>query len=86
MFDEIIMMLEEAGIDFEEDYDAGTLVINVEAIDKVQLIEIIGFINDTGLEFTIDEMSLVVMGAEEPMEVEVEEPMDDAALNEMLGM
>lgn len=84
MFDEIIMMLEEAGIDFEEDYDAGTLVINVEAIDKVQLIEIIGFINDTGLEFTIDDISLVVMGGE--MEEPMEEPMDEAALDEMLGM
>ena len=44
------------------------------------MIEIIGFINDTGLEFTIDDISLVVMGGE------MEEPMDEAALDEMLGM
>jgi hypothetical protein len=86
MFEQLIPMLEEQGVDFEEDYDAGVLNINVESLDKNVLITVIGAINDMGLTFTIDEMSLTVNAGEmveEPMAPE--EDMQAAALDDMLG-
>jgi hypothetical protein len=89
MFEQLIPMLEEQGVDFREDYDAGILDINVEALDKAVLINVIGAINDMGLTFTINETSLTVNGGEmleEP--IMEEEPAGDAeamALEEMLS-
>jgi len=92
MFDQLIPMLEEQGIDFEEDYDANVININVEALDKSALITVMSAINDMGMTFTIDEQSLTVTGGEmsptEPMAEEVPEGPEDpqgAALDEMLG-
>lgn len=90
MFDQLIPMLEEQGVDFEEDYDAGVININVEALDKMVLINVISAINDMGMTFTIDEQSLTVTGGTvEPMEAPAaEEPTEDiqgAALEDMLG-
>jgi hypothetical protein len=87
MFEQLIPMLEEQGVDFEEDYDAGTLVINVEAMDKDVLITVIGALNDMGANFTIDAMSLTVTDAV----VDMEEPampegdMQAAALDDIMG-
>lgn len=79
MFEELIGGLDSLGVSYEETPD-GTLVINVADIDKVSLINVIQLANDTGMEFTIDEMSLTVFGGDlvEPME-EPEEPIDAQA-------
>jgi hypothetical protein len=72
MFEDLIMQLEELGVEYIEDYDAGTLTIPVEDIDKVDLIEIINAVNNSGLLFTIDEISLIVQGGDASYEEEEE--------------
>ncbi len=70
MFEDLIMQLEDLGVEYVEDYEAGTLTIPVEDIDKVDLIEIINAVNNSGLLFTIDEISLIVQGGDASYEEE----------------
>lgn len=92
MFESIISELEALGVQFEEDYDAGTLTIPVESIDKIALIEVIRVLNDAMAEFTIDETAIVVSnGALEELPVEEGAPVGDedymgAALDEAMPM
>lgn len=89
MFEEIIMSLEDMGVAYTEDPDVGTLTIDVEAMDKTVLIEVINLLNNAGLEFTIDDISIIVSGGEpvEMMEEEFpeEEDVSEMALEDMLG-
>lgn len=90
MFEELIASLDEMGLEYVEDYDAGTLTVDVGVIDKVQVINLIQAVTDLGLEFTIDEASLVVTGGDTPeAPEELEEPEEfnqEDAMNEMFGM
>lgn len=90
MFEELIASLDGMGLEYVEDYDAGTLTVDVGAIDKVQVISLIQAVTDLGLEFTIDETSLVVTGGDMPEVMEEEEEPEDFnqedAMNEMFGM
>ena len=89
MFDELIAKLDSEGVQYTEDYEAGTLTISVEAMDKIQLVSVIQTINNAMLPFTIDETSLIVTGGsapeEPPAEPEGEEtpPAEEMALNDM---
>lgn len=88
MFEEIIAALEELGVEYTEDYDAGSLTIDIADIDKSNLIAIISTLNSLGEMFEITDTEIVVNSTMEmePEEVEDTEPMmDEAALNEMLG-
>ena len=87
MFEDLIMQLEDLGVEYTEDYDAGTLTIPVEDIDKVELIEIINIVNNSGLPFTIDEISLIVQseGASYEEEEEAETDYMDAAMADALN-
>ena len=79
MFEELITQLDPMGVQYTEDYDAGTLTIDVSVMDKVTLIPVIQLVADSALDFTIDESSLTVMGAAEAMVepmVEEEVPTD----------
>lgn len=87
MFEEIIAQLDAMGISYNEDYETGQLMIDVAAMDKTQIIDVVSILSDSGLEFTIDEQQIIVIGGmvEAPME---EAPMDDVnyqdiALEEM---
>lgn len=88
MFEDIIMHLEELGVEYTEDYEAGTLTIPVEDIDKTDLIEIIHAVNNSGLLFTIDEISLIVYGEDASYEDEEvsEEDYMDAAMTDALNL
>lgn len=91
MFEDLIAQLDGMGVEYTEDYDAGTLTIDVGVIDKVQLISVIQSVNDAMLPFTIDENSLVITGgepaSEEPMEEEPAEemPAEQMAMDDMFG-
>lgn len=88
MFEEIIATLEEIGVEYTEDYDAGSLTINIADIDKSDLIAIISTLNSLGEMFEITDTEIIVNSTMEmePEELEDTEPMmDEAALNEMLG-
>ena len=88
----MIVQLEAIGVTPSEDMEAGTLSISVSDVDKVTLIEIIRMLNDSGMEFTIDETSIMVQGT--PMDMGMDDMMmeDDADMQElaldeaMLGM
>ena len=72
MLEDIIVQLDQMGVDYTEDYDDGTdgytLTVNVDSLDKVQLIDVIRLTTESGLEFTVDEASLVIVGANAPVE------------------
>lgn len=91
MFEDLITQLDGMGVEYTEDYEAGTLTVDVGTMDKVQLISVIQLINDSMLPFTIDENSLVITGgemlSEEPMdEMPAEEiSAEQAAMDDMFG-
>ena len=60
MFEDVIAQLDQMNVPYTEDYDTGTLTVDVAALDKVALISVIQLANDSGTEFTIDEASLVL--------------------------
>lgn len=84
MFEELIVQLDELGVTYTEDYDAGTLTIDIADADKSLLIDIIMVLNDSGYMFDINESSVIVEGGtvEEPAEEEAaydeEAYLDDA--------
>jgi hypothetical protein len=94
MFEDMIVQLEAIGVTPSEDMEAGTLSISVSDVDKVTLIEIIRMLNDSGMEFTIDETSIMVQGTPMDMDMGMDDMMmeDDADMQElaldeaMLGM
>lgn len=91
MFEDIIATLDSMGVEYTEDYDNGSLSIAVGDIDKVQLIDIINAVNESGLPFTIDESSLIITGLEAPAEeTPTEEPAEadimNTAMNDALGL
>ena len=88
MFEDLITQLDSLGVEYIEDYDVGTLTVPVDNMDKIQLIEVINIVNNSGMMFNIDDASLVISGGElteEPVEDVADEDMVDAAMNEALG-
>lgn len=88
MLDAIISELDAIGVPYEEDYDAGTLTIDISAVDKTELINLIRFLTDTTVPFTIDETTIIVTVDATPMEEEtpVEEDFMSTALDEAVPM
>ena len=88
MLDAIISELDAIGVPYDEDYDAGTLTIDISAVDKTELINLIRFLTDTTVPFTIDETTIIVTVDATPMEEEtpVEEDFMSAALDEAVPM
>lgn len=88
MLDAIISELDAIGVPYEEDYDAGTLTIDISAVDKTELINLIRFLTDTTVPFTIDETTIIVTVDATSMEEEtpVEEDFMGAALDEAVPM
>jgi len=81
MFEEAISELEMMGIPYEESED-GTLSIDISDADKTDVVNIVSFLNDNMLDYTIDADSIVVtMPAmpEETEEFEEEMPTDPMA-------
>ena len=91
MFEDLITQLDGMGVEYTEDFEAGTLTVDVGTMDKVQLISVIQLINDSMLPFTIDENSLVITGGEMPSEEPMEETpaeetsAEQAAKDDMFG-
>jgi|LGVE01.1.fsa_nt_gb hypothetical protein len=79
MFEDIIVQLDQLGVQYTEDYDTGVLSVDVAAMDKLALIQVIRMANDSGLDFTIDETSLIIQAGVEPVAEFEEEPEEDLA-------
>ena len=96
MFEELIAMLDGMGGQYTEDPEMGTVTIDVENLDKVQVLDLIKALADWDMDYTLEGMMITVSPdeMEEPMMEEpapAEAPMDEedaqaAALNQMMGM
>lgn len=81
MFEQAIAELETMGIPYVENED-GSMTIDISQADKTDVVQIVGFLNDTGLTYTIDANTIEVaslgepLEEEEPMEGELETPTD----------
>lgn len=86
MFEQAISELEAMGLSYQENED-GTLVIDISTADKTDVVTIVGFLNDNGMEYTIDADAITVMVMPEPeMPEEDDMAMEDAmagAMDEM---
>jgi hypothetical protein len=74
MFEEIISALEGMGISFEEMPDQGLLSVEVDQMDKMQLIEVLNMVNAMGMTVTelTDTTMMISSGAMEAPEPELE--------------
>ena len=77
MFEDLIVQLDELGVTYTEDYDAGTLTIDIADVDKSILIDVIMMLNDGGYMFDITESTITVEGG-----VATEEPAEDTSYDE----
>jgi flagellar biosynthesis/type III secretory pathway M-ring protein FliF/YscJ len=68
MFEDAIRELDSMGIPYAENED-GTLVIDISSADKTDVVTIVSFLNDQGMEYTIDADSISLAA---PMEAPVE--------------
>jgi hypothetical protein len=80
MFEEIISALEGMDVGFEEMPDQGMLSIQVDQLDKMQLIEVLNMVNSMGMTVTqLDETVMMISAGAAPA---VEEPMLEATPEE----
>lgn len=84
MFDQVVQELEAMGIPYVEEVD-GSVVMDISAADKTDVVTIISYLNDNFIEFTIDANSITALvgGTEEPSDVPAQDeatpdPMDEA--------
>lgn len=83
MFEQAISELEAMGLSYQENED-GTLVIDISTADKTDVVTIVGFLNDNGMDYTINADAITVMGMPEPeMPEEDEMAMEDAMAGAM---
>ena len=87
MYEEAINQLETMGVPFTENED-GTIVIDVSEQDGTTVAEIVGFLNDNMLEYTIEGSNITVMTIGDVEEDMVDEEVDMTALaeEELMGM
>ena len=81
MFEDAINELDSMGIPYMENED-GSLTIDIENADKTDVVNIVSFLNDNGLDYTIDDVSIVVMGGE----IIEEDPAEDTGALDMAAM
>ena len=81
MFEDAINELDAMGIPYVENED-GSLSIDISDADKTDVVNIVSFLNNNGLDYTIDDVSIVVMGGE-PI---AEEPAEDTSAIDMAAM
>ena len=84
MFEDLIVQLDELGVSYYEDAESGVLDIDVGAMDKAVLIDVIIMLNDGGYTFNINETSITVEGYSEPAE-DVEAYDEEAYLDDALA-
>jgi hypothetical protein len=84
------MEIEALGLEYTEDYEAGTLTVNIAAADKTDIINVVSILTSMDIDFTIDEASIVVMDMvmedmPEEEDATTDEDYQDAALEDMFG-
>jgi hypothetical protein len=92
MFEEILSKLDGMGVQYQEDPESGSVTIDVTALDKTQLLEVVIMANGSGFPFTLDDTTLVISlgptsSTPSPMEAPMEPEGDyqAMAMDEMAG-
>lgn len=91
MFEEIISALQGMDVGFEEMPDQGMLQVQVNEMDKMQLIEVLNMVTSMGMTVTqLDDQTMTVSGGAAPAAAApaTEEPAADAqqaALDEAIA-
>ena len=85
MYEEAISQLESMGVPFVENED-GTIVIDISEQDGTTVAEIVGFLNENMIEYTIDGSNITVMPIGEAVEEEEDVDMTALAEEELMGM
>lgn len=85
MFEELIVQLDELGVTYSEDYDAGTLTVDIADVDKAVLVDIIVALNNGGYIFDITESTITVEGGAAPAEEDTESYDEEAYLDDALA-
>lgn len=93
MFEELISVLDNLGVTYDEDYETGTLTIDITEVDKDSLVDIINSILGTDMDYTIDASTVVVTGETTDIDEATTEDtgeedyssLSDTALDDYLG-
>ena len=84
MYEEAISQLETMGLSYQET-DDGTLIIDIESADKTDVVNIVAFLNDQGIDYTIDAMSITVTMMEPTVDEDMEEDIPTDAIDAAMG-
>lgn len=89
MIEDVIALLDQLGVDYDEDYETEMLTISITDVDKSGVVEIISTLLTNGLEFDISDTDITASLADVSTDVEEEyvddvEEMDEFALDEYL--
>lgn len=86
MYEEAITQLENMGVPFIENED-GTIVIDISEQEGTTVAEIVGFLNDNVIDYSISGTDIIVSAMAEVEEDFEEEPdMTALAEEELMGM
>ena len=89
MIEDVIALLDQLGVDYDEDYEAELLTISIADVDKEGVVEIISTLLTNELEFDISETDITVTLSDDDVDLGEEyvddvEEMDEFALDEYL--
>lgn len=89
MIEDVIALLDQLGVDYDEDYEAELLTISIADVDKEGVVEIISALLTNELEFDISETDITVTLSDDDVDLGEEyvddvEEMDEFALDEYL--
>lgn len=85
MYEEAISQLESMGVPFIENED-GTIVIDISEQDGTTVADIVGFLNENMIEYTIEGSNITVLAIGEAVEEEEDVDMTALAEEELMGM
>jgi len=89
MIEDVITLLDQLGVDYDEDYETELLTISITDVDKAGVVEIISTLLTNGLEFDITDTDITVTLSDDNIDLGEEyvddvEEMDEFALDEYL--
>ena len=90
MIEDVIALLDQLGVDYDEDYETELLTISITDVDKEGVVEIISALLTNELEFDISETDITVtLSDDDDVDLGEEyvddvEEMDEFALDEYL--
>jgi hypothetical protein len=85
MYEEAINQLESMGAPFVENED-GTIVIDISEQAGTTVADIVGFLNENMIEYTIEGSNITVLSIGEAAEEEEDVDMTAKAEEELMGM